>query len=758
VFNKLLSKFGYERVGGHEVKESRSMRGIITLGIGKAIWTPRDYDQLATAGYKTNSDYYSGVKLIAGAAAQIPWIVKSGPDGRELTRGAAAELRDMLDAPNERMDGSEFKYAAIASILLAGNRYIERVGPDRKEDTRPTELYVLRPNTIEIRKGTPLKPILGYHWKGKPENDPDSNWEPWEMLHQRLYHPSDDWYGMAPIEAAGYPIDIGNEASALWKKFLQKGFAAGWIKPSGEWDEAQVRRFKSGLKQREKDNEWIFGEGIEDIKPMGFDANTAGIEKAKILSKRDIAAVLSVAPEMLGDAQSKTYANFSEARRALYTEAAIPAILHLRDGLNRWLGPLFDGAYIDIDRDAIDALQEDRNTAAKRVVSLWESDVITRNEARAELKYEELDEAEGDVFYSEVTEANGSVDDPNRVPDGTEGDDPVTGNDTEANSIGSNRNRRVRTSGNDNRRSNRVSQRGFDQGHYSLKAFNLVSEESKDNYWKTIEQHREQWYADVSRRVAGRFGDERKAVQRAFVHGGEAEALRVVDAQADEWSKLYLDFYLDVAGDFGRRLLAGLKSEMYEVKFEDDVFSFAVRTWLADQGAKRVVGVGETTKDKIRRELAAGTDAGESIHQLAKRLQSLYSEFSMVRAERIARTEVISASNLGSQTAARSTNLPLEKEWIATFDDRTREAHSMAHGQRRDMDQPYIVKGQRLMFPGDGSLGASADNLIQCRCKASRCPESCTGLRAPLLSGSRIRAELDSRSSLWCSRVKLEPR
>ncbi|WP_214607204.1 phage minor head protein, partial [Mycobacterium tuberculosis] len=82
----------------------------------------------------------------------------------------------------------------------------------------------------------------------------------------------------------------------------------------------------------------------------------------------------------------------------------------------------------------------------------------------------------------------------------------------------------------------------------------------------------------------------------------------------------------------------------------------------------------------------------------------------------IARTEIIGASNLGSRAAAKETGLQLEKEWIATPDKRTRKAHKAANGQTRDFDEPYIVWGDRLQFPGDTSHGAKLRNVIQCRC------------------------------------------
>lgn len=56
------------------------------------------------------------------------------------------------------------------------------------------------------------------------------------------------------------------------------------------------------------------------------------------------------------------------------------------------------------------------------------------------------------------------------------------------------------------------------------------------------------------------------------------------------------------------------------------------------------------------------------------------------------------------------------KTWIADLDDHTRPAHADADGQTRLTDEPYLVGGQLLKRPRDTSLGATLDNVINCRC------------------------------------------
>jgi hypothetical protein len=59
-----------------------------------------------------------------------------------------------------------------------------------------------------------------------------------------------------------------------------------------------------------------------------------------------------------------------------------------------------------------------------------------------------------------------------------------------------------------------------------------------------------------------------------------------------------------------------------------------------------------------------------------------------------------------------------KKMWIAVLDDHTREEHALADGQEVEINEPFIVGGEMLMYPGDDSMGASVANVIRCRCSS----------------------------------------
>jgi hypothetical protein len=111
---------------------------------------------------------------------------------------------------------------------------------------------------------------------------------------------------------------------------------------------------------------------------------------------RAICAVLGVAPQLLGDPDSKTYANTAEARKALYTDTAIPLYEHWLDELNYALVPLFNvqGLTLGMKTDHIEALSEDETEVVKRQAmrGWW-----TVNELREADGKDPL--ADGDVLY-----------------------------------------------------------------------------------------------------------------------------------------------------------------------------------------------------------------------------------------------------------------------------------------------------------------------------------------------------------------------
>jgi hypothetical protein len=136
----------------------------------------------------------------------------------------------------------------------------------------------------------------------------------------------------------------------------------------------------------------------------------------------------------------------------------------------------------------------------------------------------------------------------------------------------------------------------------------------------------------------------------------------------------------------------------------------------------------KTRDRRFDRTVRKAIEAGRPVNadDLGKIMRQLRDLNVQLRAKTIARNESITALRAGRHEGfvqlletGRVSEDQLERSWDATGDDRTRLSHLAMHGQKvTGLSAPFVspVTGARMMFPGDASLGAPAEEVIQCRC------------------------------------------
>lgn len=129
---------------------------------------------------------------------------------------------------------------------------------------------------------------------------------------------------------------------------------------------------------------------------------------------------------------------------------------------------------------------------------------------------------------------------------------------------------------------------------------------------------------------------------------------------------------------------------------------------------------------KINAEVLQGILQGDSINKISDRLMNVQ-EMNKTQAVRSARTIVTSAECKGRQDSyekAKQDGMIIKKYWLATYDARARDWHREAGARYTpengiDPDDFFIVDGEKMLYPGDGSHGASGHNLYNCRCSVA---------------------------------------
>jgi len=126
----------------------------------------------------------------------------------------------------------------------------------------------------------------------------------------------------------------------------------------------------------------------------------------------------------------------------------------------------------------------------------------------------------------------------------------------------------------------------------------------------------------------------------------------------------------------------------------------------------------------IKKAIADGEPlTGAQIDNIITRLEARTLKY---RGEVIARTESITALRAGQNEAMRQMietgevgTEDVRKIWSAAIDGRTRDSHEALDGTEVGVDEAFISGGSSLMYPGDTSLGADAEETINCRCGIS---------------------------------------
>ncbi len=164
----------------------------------------------------------------------------------------------------------------------------------------------------------------------------------------------------------------------------------------------------------------------------------------------------------------------------------------------------------------------------------------------------------------------------------------------------------------------------------------------------------------------------------------------------------------------GKKTVYKWNNEIVEKQFEFLDQEAEVVDFIAGKTFAFSKQVGEYSDDILRATLLAGLENQEDIRQLTARITTVFDFSEIYRAERIARTEIVSSLNYGSYQSAVQSGVVWGNQWLAALDSHTRDTHrSMGENQeKRKIDSPF---SNGLMFPGDGSTGNLAE-VVNCRC------------------------------------------
>ena len=366
-------------------------------GQAAAQWSTRNYTAFSKEAYQFNVIAYSAINRISSAVSSIEWEAWNG-DKQVIGHPTL----DLLRQPNPMQSGPDWWRTRISYLLLSGNMYDERI---RSSDGKVKELWPLRPDRMTILK-SPTGMPAGYDYKVGAKVihfDADPITGESDILHTKLFHPLDDWYGMSPIEAGAYSVDQHNQSMNWVQSLLQNS-----ARPSGalvmdketSLSNDEFKRLKLEVEQKyagaENAGRPMLLEGGLDWKSMGLSPVDMEILKVEEASARNISLAFGVPPLLLNIPGDNTFANYREARLGFYEDTILPFVNYIISEFNQWLE---DDIEIRPNKDKIEAIADKRT-------KMWEmadnSDDITLNESRAIKGFDPLPAPLGDMLMAEV--------------------------------------------------------------------------------------------------------------------------------------------------------------------------------------------------------------------------------------------------------------------------------------------------------------------------------------------------------------------
>ena len=378
----------------------------VSLAQSKAGLNGANYERLAVEGYSECLVAFACINKIASAVASVD------PQLFQKTKGKLKKIEDhelltLIESPNPAQSGREFIRYLASYHQLAGNAYIFGNGMDERSSA-PRELQLLNPGSVRVEPGTGLFPAA-YEYKPNPNTKlvypVDQITGRSAILHLKSFHPVNPWYGLSTLSPSARSVDIHSEGQEWNKRLIQNG-----ARPSGaltlKSKEGHAERLSEEQYQRLKemiDSQFsgasnagrpMLLEGGLEWTEMSINPKDMEFLEGKNSAARDIALAFGVPPQLLGIPGDNTYANYSEAKLAFWTETILPLLGWMLDGFNRWLTPLYgDNLFLWYDEEMIPALEPLRKAKSDR---LERADYMTIDENREAMGLEALSQG-GDI-------------------------------------------------------------------------------------------------------------------------------------------------------------------------------------------------------------------------------------------------------------------------------------------------------------------------------------------------------------------------
>jgi HK97 family phage portal protein len=709
LFNRRFSRDGQKQISNTPGKFLMPVFNNLT-----ANWTMVDFSAYVSDGFEQNTLIYSAIMYKVRAISQVNvrgfTLNENGIPKRVNGKHA---LSDLVERPNAYQTWASLQGQVMAYLNISGNAYYLLL---RNSSTKiPEAIITLRPDRVRIVPNPEnSSSILGFAYV--PEGVSTVDAIPIlaeDIIHIKFPNPGDELnglgYGLSPIAPLAKSGDVDNQITTFLKAFFERGaIPAGLLKFDIPLTEDQVGMIKTRWAEKYGGVENWTDVGVLDnsgsYEKMGFTFEQMGFNSIDDRNESRILGPFGVPPILIGakiGLDRATYANYKEARAAFWEDTMSYELQLQADEFALRLGSV-DGVFLGFDTTGVSAFKKEIGELIDSAHKLW-SMGVPANDAFETVGISVSEFPSSDQSYIPLY-----VGTPEQL---------ALQNDGKAIQHTLPKPKTVR---------NAPSKPNTKYKDSLIKSINNIAETDEDVY----KQGATEQFASDSRAVLAIIDDVPKAALKERKNINWESAMPAIDEylageSAEAWRNKFVPLIsgtVENTGGFWSAELGtvfNLRNTLAEEWFESYMLEFSEP-------------ISATTSASLKEILAQAQAEGWSNGITQQRISDVFqqwmdggvppedfawmSERSVpYRTEMIARTETIKAANAGSQQLFTEWEVK-KKEWSAVGDGRTRLDHIAADGQVRKINEPFEVGGDKMMYPLDGSLGADASQIVNCRC------------------------------------------
>lgn len=597
---------------------------------------------------------YINITTLAEEVSKFePELYKTSIKGGEIVAEPVTThpLLDLLDRFNSTTARTDAFYLTEAYLELTGDCFWYLEGG--KNNAQPTAIYLLQPDKVELVISSEGE-VTGYIFKTTIDGKSKTvSYEAEEILHFKTPNPSNPFRGFSVVEGIAQQLDIDAYATQTTRSFYENGMMANFVLSTEQKltsDQLQKLRAEMRSAYQGTQNAFkvpIFGGGIK-VEQLSQSSKDAEQLKQQAWQRDIIMAAFKNTKASLGIVEDVNRANAESTIDFWRQSVILPKMQRIANTINEFLVPRYgDNLLLGV----CDPAGEDYDAQMNKAVKLKGAGIITRNEAREIVGYDQVDG--GDLFPEQYVLNND-----NNVPKSLRN---IEYKKLIAKSglIEKRKEYREKILPEARRVVRELSK------PKQIKHFSFTKEKALDFSQKQIDivnaqevqflNAIQQYFEGLTKRASA--SAERLLTQKQYqddLWNEEEELDALILALAPILTAVALS-----AGNNANQLVN------VDTPF---VLNYAKQQQIQAQINKFGSSMLSTNADKVSNIITGGLEQGFGPSKVARQIQAELPAFNKMQSERIARSELLRTANRAGVEAWRDTGFVVAKEWATDLD------------------------------------------------------------------------------------------